>query len=144
MEYEKCLVQLDEVIKYISYDDLKKIPNEIKEAIKAKKDSNYFWKYDENKPLNEQNLDRKTIAMLSYLNMEYLLNEDQKELMEKIHRLNQEKLEKNKQDKYKSEDIFDNGYEAKKIENVALIEVKEENWFKKMVLFIKNLFNKNE
>ena len=42
------------------------------------KDKEYFWKYDEKKPLKEQDVSRDTIAFLSYLNMEYLLNEKQK------------------------------------------------------------------
>ncbi len=42
MEYEKCLVQLDEILKYLSDENLQKIPNEIKEFIKSEKDKNYF------------------------------------------------------------------------------------------------------
>lgn len=106
MEYEKCLVQVDECLKYLSYINLQKIPNVIKESIKIEKDKNYLWKYDESKALNEQNLDRKTIAILSYLNKEYLLNPKQKEFMKRIHNSNEEKLEKDKQEKYNSNDIF--------------------------------------
>lgn len=94
MKYEKCLVQLDEILKYLSDENLQKIPNDIKESIKSEKDKNYIWKYDESKALNEQNLDRKTIVILSYLNMEYLLNTKQKEFIKRIHDLNEEKLEK--------------------------------------------------
>ena len=94
MEYTKCLVELDEVLKYLNTEELEKIPYEIRNAIKEKKDKNYVWNYDESKDLSDQNLNRKTIAMLSYLNMEYLLNDEQRMLMEKLHRLNEEKLER--------------------------------------------------
>ncbi len=40
MEYEKCLVQLDEILKYLSDENLQKIPNEIKEFIKRNHDFN--------------------------------------------------------------------------------------------------------
>lgn len=141
MEYEKCLVQVDEVIKYLSDEDLKKIPNELKDAIKMEKDYNYSWKYDESKPLTQQNLDRKTIAILSYLNMEYLLNDEQKELMKKIHQNNEEKLEKSKQEKYNANNIFKKA-NTEKAKEVALVEVKEEKWYKKVFDFFRNLFKK--
>ena len=143
MEYAKCLVELDEVLYNLSNEDLKKIPEDIRDSIKEQKDKTYTWKYDKSKTLNEQKIDRKTIAMLSYLNMEYLLNEEQKELMKKFHKSNEEKLEKIKQNKYKSEDIFKNSYEVKERENVALIEVKKEkNFIQKLIAKLKLLFKR--
>ena len=106
MEYEKCLVELDEILKHVNAEELKKIPDEIRKAINEKKDKKYKWNYDESKELNEQNINRKTIAMLSYLNMEYLLNKEQKLIMEELHKLNEEKIEKEKSEKYHSENIF--------------------------------------
>ena len=91
MDYRKCLVELDEILKYLNDDEKKNIPYEIRKAIHDEKDKNYNWSYDESKTLNEQNINRKTIAMLSYLNMEYLLNEEQKKLMEELHEFNEKK-----------------------------------------------------
>ena len=108
MEYTKCLVELDEVLNYLSDEELKKIPIEIRNNIKRQKDKDYIWKYDESKKLKEQNLDRKTIEMLSFLNMEYLLNEEQKQLMKKIHQLNEAKLETKKREKYNPDNLFRN------------------------------------
>ena len=89
MEYTKCLVELDEILEHLNDEELKKIPYEIRNSIKDNKDKQYHWTYDKTKKLNEQKMDRMTIAMLSYLNMEYLLNKRQKEFMEKLHRLNE-------------------------------------------------------
>ena len=47
--------------------------------------------FDETKELKDQNLSRDTIIILSHLNMEYLLNEEQKKLMEQIHEFNEKK-----------------------------------------------------
>ena len=85
MENEKCLVQLNETLKYLKEEDLNKIPLEIRKAINEEKDKQYKWDYDESKSLQEQNIDRKTIAMLSYLNMKYLLDEEQRKMMKEIH-----------------------------------------------------------
>ena len=146
MEYEKCLVQLDEVLNYLTETDIEKIPNDIREGIKEEKDKEYVWKYDMNKKLNEQDLDRKTIAMLSYLNMEYLLNEEQKELMNKVHNLNEQHAEEEKAKKY-NVNVFERNTNniTKKVEidkDKALIEYKEEKWYKRVFKFLRNFFNK--
>ncbi len=138
MEYEKCLVQLDEILKYLSDENLQKIPNEIKESIKSEKDKNYLWKYDESKALNEQNLDRKTIVILSYLNMEYLLNTKQKEFIKRIHDFNEEKLEKEKQES----NIFKNNKKSIVQGEVSLIQIKEDKWYNKVFYFIKWIFKR--
>lgn len=91
MKYEKCLVEVEEVLKYFKDEDLIKIPYEVRKAIKDKKDKQYNWNYDESKRLSEQNINRRTKAILSYLNMEYLLNKEQKNFLEEWHRYNEKK-----------------------------------------------------
>lgn len=142
MEYEKCLVELDEILKYLKEDERDKIPYEIRKAIKEKKDKQYNWNYDESKTLSEQNINRKTIAMLSYLNMEYLLNGEQKKLIEKLHELNEKKIEREKTEKYSIDNIFKNNIKYDKKEEVELVEVKEKKWYKKIFSFIKNILKK--
>lgn len=149
MEYTKCLVELDEILNYLSVEYLERIPLEIRNSIKKQKDKEYSWKYDETKELKEQKLDRKTIAMLSYLNMEYLLNEEQKEFMQNLHKLNEQKLEKEKQEKYNTENLFKNRTTNTipkteiSNENVAMMEYKE-SVFKKFLNKIKMLFRNSK
>lgn len=92
IEYSKRLVEVDEILRYLSPKEFIKIPKDVINAIKENKDKNYIWKYDESKKLKEQNVSDDTIAILSYLNMEYLLNDKQKEYMQKIHQMNNEKV----------------------------------------------------
>lgn len=140
MEYENCLVELDEILNYLSKENLYKIPEEIREAIKSQKSKEYIWKYDKTKELNEQNLNRKTIAMLSYLNMEYLLNDEQKELMKKIHEANEQNQEKEKQEKYNINNLFNNKRNNIVQSEVALLEAKSDKWYNRIFNFIKNIF----
>ena len=91
MDHKKCLVQVDEVLNHLGEDDLNKIPFDIRNSIKKNKDKNYTWEYDKTKELCAQDLDRKSIAILSYLNMEYLVNKEQKELLKEMHRFNERK-----------------------------------------------------
>ena len=85
--YKKRLVEVDEVLEHLSEENLSKIPLEIRQAIKENKDKNYVWKYDETKELKYQGLSKDTIAILAYLNSEYLLNEEQKKIIEEIREL---------------------------------------------------------
>lgn len=141
MEYEKCLVQVYEILNYLDGEELEKIPEEVIRNIEKRKDNNYVWNYDESKPLNEQVLDRKTIAILSYINMEYLLNEEEKEYIEKLHKFNEDKL----YPKVGIDDFNKNAdYDVKynKETNVNLIEIKEQKWYQKIFVFLKRIFNK--
>lgn len=96
-DFEKRLVEVDVVLDHLSDIDYQKIPEDIIDAIKSNKDPNYKWVYDEAKELKDQDLSRDTIAILSYLNMEYLLNENQRKEMEMRHLLNElRQNEKNK------------------------------------------------
>lgn len=143
MEYEKCLVELDEILKYLKYEDLIKIPYKIRSAISQKKDKQYKWNYDRSKNLDEQNINRKTIAILSYLNMEYILNKEQKELMKNFHKVNEEKAEEEKSKKYNANNIFKKKEIDNNQEELALVEVRSEKLYKKIFLFIKGIFRKD-
>ena len=146
VDYNKRLVEVDEILNYLSEEDLLKIPEEVRNTIKENKDKEYFWQYDETKPLKDQEVSRDTIAFLSYLNMEYLLNEKQKEYMQQLHELNEKKLEEAKAEKYGVEDLFKRNKlqqeEPKEIEQeqeLSLVEYKE-NFFTKMISKIKKFF----
>lgn len=144
VDYNKRLVEVDEILNYLSEEDLLKIPEELRNTIKENKDKEYFWKYDETKPLKEQDVSRDTIAFLSYLNMEYLLNEKQKEFMQQLHELNEKKLEEAKVEKYSVEDLFKKNKpqqeETEEIEQeLSLVEYKE-SFFTKVITKIKNFF----
>lgn len=144
MSSEKCLVQLDNVLNHLDSECIKKIPYKIRKTIQEKRDTQYKWNYDETKSLDEQNLDRRTIAMLSYLNMEYLLDKEQKKLMEDIHRFNEAKSEEEKSRKYDKDNIFKPKKEQTIPEDrvVALTEVPNERWYKRLINFLKNIFKK--
>ena len=78
--------------------------------------------------------------MLSYLNMEYLLNDEQKELMKQIHQNNEEKVEEEKYEKFNPDNLFKTKTEYCKKEKTALVELNSEKWYEKIILFIKSIF----
>ena len=116
--------------------------------IKENKDKSYIWKFDESKKLKDQNLNRDTIIILSYLNMEYLLNEEQKKLMEQIHEYNEKKQEEERKKQYNVDEIFSKNEtsnvqikQEEQIQETSLIEYKE-GFFRKIINKIKSFFIK--
>lgn len=148
VDYNKRLVEVDVILNHLPHEELLKIPEHIRKLIKENKDEDYLWTFDEKKHLKDQNLSNDTLSILAYLNTEYLLNEEQKKVMEQIYALNEKKEEK-KAEKYNSNDLFKNN--DKKVESITqksgpiqenmLIEYKE-NIFKRIVNKIKELFKR--
>ena len=140
----KSLAEVYEVLKHLSQIEYNKIPKETIDIIVQNKDNNYKWKYDENKSLSKQKLSREAVAILSYINLEYLLNDEKRKLMEEIYEMNEKKLEKKKSELYKTEELFKsknvpkNGEAQIEDKNVDLIEVKE-NLFTKFLKKIKSI-----
>lgn len=147
LDYNKRLVEVDEVLNYLSEDDLEKIPKDIRQLIKDNKDKEYVWKYDKSKLLKNQNISRDTIVILSYLNMEYLLNPEQKKLIEGIHALNEKKQEEEKRKAYNPDNLFkgnasnENIEEQQETQVQSLVQYKE-YFLTKIIKKIKNFFRK--
>ncbi len=99
-KYEaECLVEVDSVLYQLDPNELKKIPLEVRDAINEFKSLEYVWLYDESKPLLEQKLRRESVAMLSYINMKYLLDDEQRKLMDEMHIVNEYKEKEDREDK---------------------------------------------
>lgn len=146
VDYNKRLVEVDEILNYLSEEDFFKIPEDIRQMIKDNKDKEYVWEYDISKELKDQNLNRDTVIILSYLNMEYLLNEEQKKLMQQMHEFNEKKLEEAKVEKYGVEDLFkkNKAHQEEQKETkqeMSLVEYKE-SFFTKFIKRIKRFFHK--
>lgn len=138
IDYRKRLVEVDEVLKHMSKIDFEKIPENIRNIIKKIKDPDYIWVYDCNKGLCEQGLSRDTIIILSYLNMEYMLDDNQKQLMKEIHEFNEMKSLK-----VEESQKLELKFEPQKEEMTALINTEEDlSFFAKVIKKIKSIFNK--
>lgn len=142
IEYNKRLVEVDEILKHLSQENYNKIPEEIKVAIAENKDKEYKWIYDDTKKLKEQDVSDDTIAILSYINMEYLLNEEQKKFVDSLHEQNENKTTNNTN---YNVDIFYN--KSNKMTNVCqelVVEKNKQNFWEKLNNFIRKLFGKNK
>lgn len=145
IEYNKRLVEVSVILKHLNKNEYDKIPKELIDRIEKNKDLEYIWNYNETKDLKNQNVSKDTIAILSYINMQYLLNEDQKKFVQEIFSENQKKIENIKKEKYDTDNLFKN----KKVEDTevkeethALVEYKEKTFIQKVWDKIKSVFKR--
>ena len=144
-DISKRLVEVEYILKKLDDEYISKIPKEIWDYIEENKDKNYIYNYDESKTLEQQNLSIDTISILTYINMEYLLDEKDKKKMQELLRKDYIIAEEKKKEKYNPEDIFKNNSISNscKEENKLLpIEAKIEKWYERLFSFVKSIFKR--
>lgn len=67
----KTYKELYEILSYMDKVTVMKIPIEILQTIKKKKDNRYITKIDKNDIFNEKNVNRETIDLLCYFYKHY-------------------------------------------------------------------------
>lgn len=143
-EYAMAYTEVSEILKYVPDEDVNKIPKEKLEFYKSNMDNEYSYKLDMTKEFEEQEMSDITKAILANIFRDYWATPYQKEIIEKKEKYDLEKLEEEKREKYNPDNIFKNKLEETVVENTNLpAEIKKETFFKKLISFIKGVFNKN-
>ena len=140
-EINKRLVEVEYILRKLDDEYINKIPQEVWDYIDENKDKNYIFEYDNDKVLSEQNLSIDTVSILTYINMEYLLEEKVRRELRELLKKDDKIAEQQKKEKYNPEDLFKNKKEEQK-EQIPLIEVKIEKWYQKFFSFFRNIFEK--
>ena len=141
IQYKKSCTEVLEILKHIPKEDYEKIPTDIINVIENDKEENYHFEYDVNKTLDEQNVSKQAKIMIALFFREYWATEHQKEVILANERLYIEKKEEEKRKKYEIGNIFKNKRENNE---QALIEIKHEKWYKKIISFLKNILKKDK
>lgn len=140
-ELNKRLAEVEYILKKLDEEYINKIPQEVWNYITENKDKDHVFKYDDNKTLANQNLNIDTIAILTYINKEYLLDEQAKRELITLLKNDEIVNEQNKRKKYNPDELFKNKNNTPK-EQVALVEVKFQKWYENLFSFIKNFLKK--
>lgn len=143
INYKKALVEVDAVLSCLDYNEYKKIPTNIINAIENNKDEEYMYEYDEELEYEDWSLMPETKAILYNIFKQYLATEEQRKYLQQRERLENYKIESEKIKKYNSENLFkkEKGQEEKNVqeENNKLI-VKRDSSFKKFLEKLKSIF----
>lgn len=142
INYKKALVEVDAVLSCLDYNEYKKIPANIIDAIENNKDEEYTYDYDEELEYEDWSLMPETKAILYNIFKKYLATEEQRKYLQQKERLENYKIESKKIKKYNSENLFKKEKEVKKVEqeeNNELI-VKRDSSFKRILEKLKSIF----
>ena len=142
IDYKNRLTEVSVILNHLKKSDYDKIPKEIIYKIERNKDIEYVWNYDETKDLKSQNVNKDTISILSYINMQYLLNEEQRKFVQEVFDENQKKSDTIKSEKYRPNNIFKNkqtNIDANKTNDLSMTRYKV-SVFVKIRKWLKHIF----
>ena len=142
--------ELDILLNYIDSEDWVKIPDNIIFYIKENKNKEYDWEYDETKSLEDQNLNKDTFSLLTFIMYKYIASEEEKqEINLAVNEITEELKQKYdvnnifKEDEEEKQDLT-NSQEESVSEQTSLVEIdeKKENFFSVIKAFFKKIFKK--
>ena len=143
----KAYTEILLILSYMEQKYVDMIPKKLLELFNTEKDKNYQPNINPNISLAEQNLQRKTLALLAMLNLNYWCkDENEKKELLKMYYENDKKIEAEMRERHDPDKLFNNKKEEKNNEvnqkNTELIQYKEQNIFKKILNKIMKFFKK--
>lgn len=134
--------EVDEFIGLLKIEQINKIPENLREIFKTEKDKNYTKGINPNKTIESQNLKEETLAIIAYLNLEYLCeDENEKERLERVYQKNENEYQKKLSEKYKIDDIFEKHEDFDENANIKEIIPYNESIIRKIINKILSIFH---
>lgn len=150
----EAYAEIDTILNYMDESYINQIPLKVRNTFKELKSKTYIKDIDPSIPLENQNLKRETITLLSILNYNYWCTDEnrKKELMN-IYTANTQKVEEELKEKYHPDKIFTNN--VQKVDNSSTetisfedtsspLTISTEKWYTKIITFFTNIFKKNK
>ena len=137
----KALREVYEIINEYEEDDLDKIPMKIKKVIEDNMDKEYEFDIDN---LENIELIPDTKKILAYLYTEFLSSIEEKEVLKKLAKIQDEEKRKKEEEQIKNISVFRNNEEKISDKNTNIetsIIVYKETIFTKLKKWFKKLFN---
>ena len=134
--YKKAYKEVVEILKFVSKENVDKIPKEMLDMFEEEQDKEYNFKVDTTKSFEEQELLEETKAIFSNIFRDYWANDYQRNVI--IEKENMDRIKWEEQ-KYDPKDLFKNNQKNFNKQNnndtvdVNLTVIKKENSFKKLI-----------
>lgn len=146
----EAFAEVNEIIKLMPLELVKKIPSKFREMIVEEKDNNYIPDIEE--PIEKCKLKNETIIILGLIYRDFLCSPDERKKLQEKDARELQKVQKAVEEEireiYNPDDIFkkknQNNIEESnnKEENTSMIVIQEEKWYQKIFNLIKGLFRK--
>lgn len=144
-KYSKAYTEVLEIISHFSEEEYSKIPSEKIKFYEDNKDKNYNYKINPQVDLQEQYISKEAEALLVILFRDYFATQEQKSVLDNLLKQNQEKTDKEKNEKYNSNDIFKNNTNLNNPNKELLpVKINKEAWYIKILEFFKSIFRKKD
>ena len=145
-EMSKAAVEINAMLEYVSQDIIDKIPKEFLDNLKEIESYDYFWEYDINKKVEEQDFSQKTLEIIGKIYKDYICDDVEKtEYTEELNNYILKEEEK-KREKYNPDKIFEKSpnttNQKQTIEVVDMVVTNSDskvNFFKKLLNRIKDI-----
>lgn len=134
--YKKAYKEVVEILKFVSKENVDKIPKEMLDMFEEEQDKEYNFKVDTTKSFEEQLLLEETKAIFSNIFRDYWANDYQRKVI--IEKENMDRI-KWEEEKFHPKDLFKNNQKNFNKQNnndkvdVNLTVIKKENSFKKLI-----------
>lgn len=140
--------QLITILNNIEPEYKEKIPKKLMKLFEKNSAEDYEFHLDLTRPLQEQELNSKTLALLAMLNLNYWCEtEEEKQELIKHYTENERKYQEELRKKYNTDNIFqknnkENKQEETTEQQVALVEHRE-SVIRKLINKIKSIFHRS-
>lgn len=145
-EYKQTLSEIDIILKYISEDNLGKVPIKLRKYISENKAEDYVPDIKQEIPINEQEIKRDTLALLAIIYREYLCDSERKKILQEQDFIENQKKEKEKREKYNPDNLFIKNPSIiepiSEVGNTGLIEQKEIKWYSRIYILISKILKR--
>ena len=150
-EFAEASAEINEILKYMPDEELKKIPSKLREFFKEVSSKDYVTNINPDLPLDKQQIKEKTKDIIALIYRNYWCSEEErKELDQKLIE-NDRKFEEELREKYNPDNIFKNNVTTTKKEESEVKEVKIEQslvpqetgkWYQRFLDMVKKWFKK--
>lgn len=147
-EYANAYKEVLDILKYVSKEDLNKIPTKKIEMFSKYANYDYDFEYNPEITLKEQNVSDIAQTIIAILFRDYWATSEQREKILRKEKYDMQLLEEYKKEKYNSNIIFNNKYKTNNCsseennQETAVVDVSNIKWYKKILGKIKKLFRK--
>ena len=144
--YNKAFKEVVEILKYVPEESVYKIPQDMRDMFEEEMDKEYKFEVKDNVEFEDLELLDETKAILANIFRDYWATPYQRERILAKEQYDRPKADEEKQQKYNSNDLFKRrniketeDVEKQNNENLPVV-AKEENFYHKLINFIRRIF----
>lgn len=140
-EYSIACTEVLEILKHLPKEERDKIPQDEIDFYEENKATDYAYKFDPSKPIEEQGISKMANAIIITIFRDYFANDTQRKILSEILKENVNKVEAKRKEKYGTEKVFEKP-KSQKANSAMPVVKKKKNVFQIILEGIKKFFRR--